>query len=311
MLSIRSTMALIPLLGLLCQPGCQMASPRTSGVPSAALHTERRPEATPAIVRVVLQTPRAVTAEQTVAAEETGYAMLEPSLRMTAQQDLCAFLPRLRADAGPLLNRHTAVALGTALGASLLVRETLDDPVRNNTQRHAERWNQTSEALGLLGDVQVQVPVMLGLYSYSVQSQDEELYRFSKTLFSAYTVTGLSTLTVKAIANTDRPSDAWNGGQFGFPSFHAASATCIAAVADEYYGPRIGIPAYALAGLVSWTRIDQRDHDLSDVVFGTALGYVLGKSVARLERFDRPNLRLRSLVDANNGTHGVALEVAY
>jgi len=304
-------MALIPLLGLLCQPGCQLVSPHTRGTASAVLDSERVPRDAPGIVHLVLETPQPADAGQTLRVEPAGWAQLEPCPRNTARQDLRAFLPRVRTDARQLVNEHTAWALGTALGASLLVRETLDDPVRDNTQRHAERWNQTSKALGLLGDVQVQVPVMLGLYGYALKSQDAELYRFSKTLFSAYTVTGLSTLTVKAIANTDRPSTEWNGGQFGFPSFHAASATCIAAVADEYYGPRIGIPAYALAGLVGWTRIDQRDHDLSDVVFGTALGYILGKSVARLDRCNRPNLRLRSLIDPANSAHGVALEVAY
>ncbi|MFN0054985.1 MAG: hypothetical protein ACKV0T_22670, partial [Planctomycetales bacterium] len=51
-------------------------------------------------------------------------------------------------------------------------------------------------------------------------------------------------------------------------------------VLDDYYGWPIGVPAYVLAGLVGWSRIDQREHDLSDVVFGSLLGFVIGKSVA-------------------------------
>jgi len=234
-----------------------------------------------------------------------------PDWRETRRQDLREFLPDVWEDIEHLGTRRTAVALGAALGASLLVRETLDDPVRDNTQRHPERWGTTGEVLGYLGDAQVQVPVLLGMYSYALAHQDDQLYPFSKTLIRAYTVTGLSTLTVKAIANTDRPSDDWNGGQFGFPSFHVASATCIAAVADSYYGPRVGLPAYALAGLVGWTRIDQRDHDLSDIVFGTALGFIIGKSMAHLEISGPRNWRLRSLADAQSNTQGIALEVAY
>ncbi|HTI49666.1 MAG TPA: phosphatase PAP2 family protein, partial [Planctomycetaceae bacterium] len=49
---------------------------------------------------------------------------------------------------------------------------------------------------------------------------------------------------------------------------------------DEYYGWPVGLPCYVLAGLVGWSRIDQREHDLSDVVFGSILGFVIGKSVA-------------------------------
>ena len=302
MRSSRPLSALLTLFTLTLLAGCQAMSchtqrvhccPMPDGNPSTDTRSDRC---------APLQTPRSERIEDCAPV---------PHLRATSQHDLKELLVDLRDDAGQLANRHTMLALGSALGASLLIRETLDDPVRNNTQRHPERWNATGQSLGLLGDVRVQVPVMLGIYGYSVVSEDAELSVFSKTLIRAYTATGLSTLTVKAIANTDRPSDAWNGGQFGFPSFHAASATCIAAVADEYYGPRVGVPAYALAGLVGWTRIDQRDHDLSDIVFGTALGYIIGKGVARLERNGPTNLRLRSLADADNGAHGIALEVAY
>ncbi len=54
----------------------------------------------------------------------------------------------------------------------------------------------------------------------------------------------------------------------------------MSAVIDEYEGHWIGVPLYILSGLVGWSRIDTRDHDLSDVVFGGVLGYVIGKSVA-------------------------------
>jgi hypothetical protein len=58
-------------------------------------------------------------------------------------------------------------------------------------------------------------------------------------------------------------------------------------VVDEYYGWPVGLPCYVLAGLVGWSRIDQREHDLSDIFFGSVLGFVIGKSVAgaHLERY--------------------------
>jgi membrane-associated phospholipid phosphatase len=61
---------------------------------------------------------------------------------------------------------------------------------------------------------------------------------------------------------------------------------------EEYHGTKTALPVYALAGLIGWSRIDERDHDLSDVVFGAALGYVIGKSVARQHKERESQLRL-------------------
>ena len=71
---------------------------------------------------------------------------------------------------------------------------------------------------------------------------------------------------------------------------------------DEYYGLQAGLPAYALAGLIGWSRLDERDHDLSDVVFGAALGFVIGKSVARDHLYGDSRVRLLPYVHPTDGT---------
>ena len=92
---------------------------------------------------------------------------------------------------------------------------------------------------------------------------------------SSLGLTTAATFAIKGIADTDRPTDAVSGGRYGFPSYHTSSSFALAAVADEYYGKSVGLPAYGLATLVGWSRIDGRDHDLSDIVFGTALGFIM------------------------------------
>jgi len=225
--------------------------------------------------------------------------------------DLHCFLPRLRDDAVGLVNWNNAALFGTALGGALVVRSELDDEVRDNTERHPERWGGTSNTLGHLGDPTVQIPVLLGFYAYSVHTQDDELHDLMGTLISAYTVNGAATLLVKGIANTDRPSDEWNGGQFGFPSYHTSSSFAMAAVLDEYEGPAVGVPAYLLAGLIGWSRIDERDHDLSDVVFGAAMGYLIGKSVARNRLEGDSRVRLLPYAHPTEGSSGLMLDVAF
>lgn len=214
-------------------------------------------------------------------------------------------------DAKGLWNWRDATLTGAALGGALAIRHKWDDDVRDYVEDHPQRWNHSSKMLGYVGEVQYQVPVLLGVYGYSVYSEDEELHELSKALLSAYAITGLTTLTVKAIADTERPSREWNDGQFGFPSFHTSSSFSVAAVVDEYCGLPTALPVYALSGLIGWTRIDEQDHDLSDVVFGAALGYIIGKSVAKQHKHRHAKMRLSPYQHPLEPAGGIAAEWRY
>lgn len=227
------------------------------------------------------------------------------------RQDRRDFFPTLARDARGLINGRDMAMLGGALGGAIALRQDWDDEVREFVREHPRRWGQGSKTIGYLGEVQYQVPVLLGLYGYSVASENEELYGLSRALISAYTITGVSTLTVKAIADTDRPSREWNDGRFGFPSFHTSSSFSIAAVVDEYEGLSKALPLYTLAGLIGWSRIDERDHDLSDVVFGAALGYVIGKSVARQHQKRDAGFRFKGYRHPLEPAGGLAAEWRY
>lgn len=214
-------------------------------------------------------------------------------------------------DAQAIWNWNNAALLGGGLAASLGMRHRLDQEIREATAAHPERWGEWTQVLGGFGEAQYQVAGLFGLYLHSLHTQDVYERKFAKSLISSFTITGLSTLTVKAIANTDRPSQEWNGGQFGFPSYHAASSVTIAAVVDEYYGHQWGIPAYAMAGLISWSRIDERDHDLSDVVFGATLGYVVGKAVSGQHLRGDSRVRLFPYIHPGEAGTGVMLQADY
>jgi membrane-associated phospholipid phosphatase len=201
--------------------------------------------------------------------------------------------------------------LGVGLGGSLALRATLDDDVRDNTREHPDRWGTGGDFFSVLGEAYVQWPVLFGTYAWSLHDQNAELHQVTTTTISALTLTSASTLLIKAIANTDRPNAETNGGHFGFPSYHSASSFAIAAVLDEYYGPQAGIPAYALAGLIGWSRIDGRDHDLSDVVFGGVLGIVIGKSVATQHLYNGGRFQLVPWYDPLQGANGAALETRF
>lgn len=66
-----------------------------------------------------------------------------------------------------------------------------------------------------------------------------------------------------------------------FPSGHATSAFCAAALLSES-DPALRPLYYAVALVVAWSRVHVRVHHASDVVGGIAIGVVLGKLAKRL-----------------------------
>jgi membrane-associated phospholipid phosphatase len=93
--------------------------------------------------------------------------------------------------------------------------------------------------------------------------------------------------TMKYAFGRERPLQDNYRGQFGqggvsFPSEHAAAAWSIASViAHEYPGPLTSMLVYGLASAVSASRITARQHFPSDVLVGSAIGWLEGMYVYR------------------------------
>lgn len=229
----------------------------------------------------------------------------------TLRQDLCELFPMLWDDTKSVVTWKNAVLLGVAAGGAIAIRKDADGDVREQTALHPQRWGEGTDVLRYFGEAEVQMPIMLGLYGISLWQQDEELHNFSKALIDAHAITSITTVTIKGLADTQRPDPDHYGGRWGFPSYHTSSSFAIAATIDEYYGWKAGLPAYAMAGLVGWSRIDGREHDLSDVVFGAALGYVIGKSVATAHIKRDSRVQIMPYYDPGQQTGGVILEAPY
>jgi|SRR5579875_2364656 len=73
----------------------------------------------------------------------------------------------------------------------------------------------------------------------------------------------------------------WDGGD-SFPSVHAAAAWSIASVvAHEYPGVLPKVAAYGMATAISAARITGKEHFPSDVLVGSAIGWLVGQYVYR------------------------------
>jgi membrane-associated phospholipid phosphatase len=243
---------------------------------------------------------------------------LDPSLSVevvplfTFRDDLNDWWPNVRSDVRSLLTWQNALILGVAGGVTLGLRESADGAVRDWTQENPERWGEGTEVLRQFGEYRWQVPALLMGYTWSLWRQDAELHEFLCSTISSYTLNSIATVSLKGLTDTSRPSNDFEDGRYGFPSFHASSTFAIAANIETWYGWQAGLPAYALAGLVGWSRIDQREHDLSDVVFGSVLGYTIGKSVALSRRAAAESTwQLSPWFEANHQATGVSFDLRY
>ncbi|MFN2517297.1 MAG: phosphatase PAP2 family protein, partial [Pyrinomonadaceae bacterium] len=92
---------------------------------------------------------------------------------------------------------------------------------------------------------------------------------------------------LKAVSQRQRPSVDNSSGEFfeggrSFPSGHAVNAWSVATVIAQEYGqqrPLVRVGAYGLATAVSLSRYTGRNHFLSDVLVGSAIGYGIGRYV--------------------------------
>lgn len=210
-----------------------------------------------------------------------------------------------------LFTWNNAIVLGLAAGGAIAVRDNLDQRVRRETAEHPLRWGEGSKVLRDFGEYSYQVPVLAGIYGLSLWIEDERLHEFSKAVISAYALNALVTVSIKGITNTQRPTNEFENGHYGFPSYHSSSTFAIAAVVDEYYGWPLGLPSYVVAGLVGWSRIDQREHDLSDVLFGSVLGFVIGKTVAAAHLDRSSNIRVIPYYNPVYRASGLTFEMRY
>jgi membrane-associated phospholipid phosphatase len=98
-------------------------------------------------------------------------------------------------------------------------------------------------------------------------------------LMHAFLINAGFTTLLKETVQRERP----NGeDHLSFPSGHASNAFTLAAVAERHYGWKVGLPAYAVAGAVAVSRLQRNKHYLSDVMAGATLGYIVGRTVVRV-----------------------------
>ena len=196
----------------------------------------------------------------------------------SAKADLVRFPDRFLEDSkDTFLRTDNITALLLAGGASVAMHNSdADKNIAENFSRHHVFHETSDESLYLIGDPPMHFAATGLWYVISAENQDQLNKERAITMITALSVTGMTTVGLKAIKDNETP----NGGSWAWPSGHTSSSFTVASVLDEFYGPKVGIPAYLLASLVAYRMMDTGDHWGSDVVFGATLGWVVGHTIA-------------------------------
>jgi membrane-associated phospholipid phosphatase len=168
-----------------------------------------------------------------------------------------------------------AAGAGAALAVSPFDEEIATSDLNSELSGDAT-LDATFEAGEILGGAAVQIGGAVATYGLGRIFGNESVASLGRDLVRAQVVTQTLTFGVKLAASRERPD---GSNDKSFPSGHASGAFATATVLSRRYGWKVGAPAYAFAGYVAASRLNESKHYLSDVVFGAAVGILVGRTV--------------------------------
>ncbi len=135
---------------------------------------------------------------------------------------------------------------------------------------HAE-----NEALTKFGDIaQIGIPLTAGAIAFA-KGDGEGLFQLAEGAL----YTAIATHTLKFAVDAERPDGSANNS---FPSGHTSAATQGAAFLQMRYGWEYGLPAYGVAAVVGYSRVQADKHYWRDVAAGAALATGVQYAVTKM-----------------------------
>ena len=155
--------------------------------------------------------------------------------------------------------------------------ENGDNLDRLRISRNISRFGSLYATAGAAG-----VIYLAGRATHNDHLRETGLLGAEALINSSIVVTALKTASQRQRPPEDHTSGEFFDGGSSFPSGHAISAWSLATVIAQEYGhhrPLVQVGAYGLATAVSLSRYTGRNHFLSDVLVGSAMGYGIGRYV--------------------------------
>lgn len=139
-------------------------------------------------------------------------------------------------------------------------------------------------AFAELGDQPPLVLLSLGVAATGAVTRNEKLARTGLRMLAAHSLTTVAKLIGKGLIDRTRPEDALRNGRYrlqegdshegrlrSMPSGHSAGVTAAVLAATHDY-PEVAGPAAATGGAIMLAQLPAKNHFLSDVAAGAAIG---------------------------------------
>jgi len=159
--------------------------------------------------------------------------------------------------------------LGGGLAAGV---HPLDDDVNDRLKGSENVW-RPGKYVGL---TPVQMGAAVAVYTYGRVKHQAKVSHLGMDLLRAQIITSGLTVGLKYSTQRERPD---GSSSHSFPSGHASITFATATVIERHLGWRYSVLGYTIASYVAASRLHDNRHWLSDVVFGSAVGAIGGRTV--------------------------------
>jgi membrane-associated phospholipid phosphatase len=136
----------------------------------------------------------------------------------------------------------------------------------------------------VLGELYTLLPAAATVYALGRIKDEPKVSHLGMDLIEALAMSEALTAVLKYTTRRERPD---GSGKTSFPSGHAADTFAFATALERHLNWRFSVPAYIFASYVAISRLPANRHWLSDVVFGSTVGIIAGRTVTSNES-ERP-----------------------
>jgi membrane-associated phospholipid phosphatase len=194
-----------------------------------------------------------------------------------------AMLKELGSDAKKLPSMENLMWVGIGSGLALAVHPA-DESV-NETLVASQTARRVFRPGAVLGQSYTLFPIAAVVYAIGRGKDEPKVSHVGMDLIRALAISEGLTQALKYSTRRERPD---GSGATSFPSGHAADTFAFATALERHLGWRFAVPGYMFASYVAASRLPANRHWLSDVVFGSAVGIIAGRTVTSTETAQYP-----------------------
>ncbi len=205
------------------------------------------------------------------------------SISLYAKEDATSF-PILTELASPVTTeaKKTLYWGSGAVLLSILFNDNISRPLERESVQHKPlgEFSQIGDFLGRLVPNALYV-IGMGVDVHWGKSGTTLSIDNAKIMAKATIYASAVTTVLKYTVREKRPA---RESRNSFPSGHTTTAFAFSSVVGELHGWRWGVPAYAMAVFVGYSRINDEQHYLRDVLAGATIGMGYGIALCRLHK---------------------------